>query len=105
MQTGKLILSAAALVATAAGSLAFKTANKFTLGHKLFVQVTSSGVNFKCVTCKSVRTKASGVVIASCATIVSGAKVGARNGRTYFTAITAAKVNCTHPWSKAQPSN
>jgi len=107
MQTGKLILSAAALVATAAGSLAFKTANKFTAGHKLFVQVTLSGVNFACATCRSVRTKAvGGVNISSCFT-VNGSKVAARGvavHRTYFTVNTAQKVNCTHPWTKAQLS-
>jgi hypothetical protein len=106
MQTGKLILSAAALVATAAGSLAFKTANKFTQGHRLFVQVTLAGVNQKCVTCRSVRTKVSGIANASsCATLTGGVKVGARNGKTYFTNFTTAKVNCLTPWTKIQFSN
>jgi len=107
MQTGKLILSAAALVATAAGSFAFKTANKFTAGHKLFVQVTNAlGGHVACVTCRSVRTKLTGgIVIASCATILNGSKVKARNQKTYFTVSTTGKINCTHPWTKAQLSN
>lgn len=106
MQTGKTILSAAALVVTAVSTFAVKTYNKFGIGHPLFVQVTDgSGVNVACATCRSVRTKAvNGVCISSCATVVSGNKVHARNRCTYFTARTKAKVNCVTPWTKATQS-
>ena len=106
MQTGKIILSAAALVVTAASSLAFKAANKFTSGHTLFVQVTSFQVNVACVTCRSVRTKAStGINIASCATAVHGSLVKARASKTFFTSrTTVRKVNCLTPFTKATKS-
>ena len=105
MQTGKLILSAAALVVTAASTLAFKAANKFSNGTKLFVQVTSEGANIACATCRSVRTNvAGGVALSSCATKISGVKVAAQNGKTYFTRIKAGSPNnrtCTAAFSKA----
>jgi len=106
MQLNKQILSAAALLVTASSVLSFKTINKFTAGHKLWVQVFNNvGGNFACVTCRSVRTKAvGGVVIASCATVINGLKVQARNKRTYFTFVTVGKINCMHPFSKVQLS-
>ena len=105
MLTGKLILSTAALVITAANSIAFKVTNKFSSGHALYVQVTISGENISCPTCRSVRTKLSGGLPASgCYTRINKNWVTARNNRTLFTARTANKVNCTHPFTKTARS-
>jgi len=106
MQQGKNILTVAAVIVTASSAFSFKTSNKFTAGHKLWVQVFNNvGGNFACVTCRSVGTKAvSGVNIASCQTIINGLKVQARNKKTYFTLNTAGKINCMHPWTKVQLS-
>ena len=105
MQTGKIILNTVALVVTAASTLAFKTANKFTSGHTLFVQVTSLQVNVACVTCRSVRTKSGiGIWIKSCVTASLRHIVQARNGKTFFTARTVGRVKCVSPFSRATRS-
>jgi hypothetical protein len=105
MQTRKIILNTAALVITVASSIAFKTANKFTAGHKLYVQVTNGiGEKIKCVTCRSVRTKVvGGIHLSSCVTI-NGGKVSGRNNKTFFTTWTSNKIICTHPFTKVQLS-
>ena len=106
MQTGKIVLSAAALMATAASIFAFKALNRFSMGHKLFVQVTDgSGINSACVTCRSVRTRSElGSYIGGCVTSINLHIVLARNAKTFFTKVKAGSLfnkTCTSPFSKA----
>jgi len=100
MKKGQIILSVAAAVVTLSSTVAFKVAEKFSGGNRVFVQTTAG----KCVTCLSVRTVLNGSVIASCKTIHAAATISARNGKTYWKAVGAAKT-CLTPVTKVVKAN